>query len=302
MRVAVIGLGNMGSPTAVNIARAGHELTVFNRSAGKSEEVRAAGARVAASPAEAARDAEALITVLSDDRAVEEVVLGSGGALEALPRGGVHVGMSTISVGLAARLASAHRQAGQGYVSAPVFGRPEAAAAGKLWVVAAGPHDAIERCRPLLEAVGQGVFELGEDPAGANAVKLGGNFLLAAAIEALAEALVLTRRHGVAAERFLAIVASSLFRSPIYESYGRLIAEERFSPAGFALRLGLKDLRLALAAGDAAGVPMPLASLLRDRLLAAANRGMGELDWSALGRLAADDAGPAATAGSTTSR
>lgn len=290
MRVGMIGLGSMGLPMAKNLVKAGHEVKVFNRTAAKADEARRAGARVAGSAAEAAAGAEALITMLADDRAVEEVVLGAGGALAALPRGAVHAGMSTISVALAARLAAAHGETGHSYISAPVFGRPEAAAAGKLWVVAAGPSEAIERCRPLFDALGQGTFEVGDEPAAANALKLGGNFVLAAAIEALSEALALARRHGVAAEQFLAVVASTLFRSPIYEGYGRLIAEERFSPAGFALRLGLKDVRLALAAADSSGVPMPLASLLHDRFLAAANRGMADLDWSALGRLLTDDA------------
>jgi 3-hydroxyisobutyrate dehydrogenase-like beta-hydroxyacid dehydrogenase len=234
---------------------------------------------------------EVLVTMLADDAAVEAMVLGEGGAASSLAAGAVHLGMSTISPALSSRLAAAHAGRNQPYVAAPVFGRPEAARAGKLWVLAAGPRAAIERCRPLLDAVGQGVELVGDDAASANVVKLAGNFLLAAAIEAMGEAFALVRKYGIAPARLLEIVNGRLVRSPVYESYGTLVAAERFEPAGFKLRHGLKDVRLALDAGGAVAAPLPLASLLRDHLLTAVAHGWAELDWAALARVSAADAG-----------
>jgi 3-hydroxyisobutyrate dehydrogenase-like beta-hydroxyacid dehydrogenase len=291
MRVAFVGLGRMGRGMAASLVRAGHDVTVFNRSAAKAEPLRAAGARVAASPAQAAAGAQALVTMLADDTAVAAVTFGDGGTLAALPAGAVHVGSSTVSVALQRRLADAHTGAGQHYLAAPVFGRPEAAAGGQLRIVAAGEKAALDLARPALEAMGSSVHPVGSDAAAASAVKLAGNVLLAAAIEAMGETTALVRGLGVDPHVLFEIVFAGLFRAPIYESYGRMIVEGSYSPAGFALPLGLKDVRLALAAADEAGVAMPVASVVRDRFMAAVARGMGELDWAALGRLAAEDAG-----------
>lgn len=289
MRVAFIGLGSMGLAMADNLRRAGHALSVYNRTPGRAETL--SGARVAATPGEAAADAEAVVSMLADDTAVESTVFGSEGVLESLPPGAVHVGMTTMSHGLTGRLARAHTDRGQAFVAAPVFGRPEAARAAKLWIVAAGPAAAVDRCRPLFEAMGQGVEYLGEDPAQAAVLKIAGNFLLASMIETLGEAYALVRRHGLEPARFLEIVNGRLFRSPVYENYGKIIAEARFDPPGFKLRHGLKDTRLALEAGDAVHTPLPIASLLRDHYLEALARGWGELDWSAVAAVAATAAG-----------
>lgn len=291
MKVGFIGLGNMGQPMARNLRAAGHELAVFNRSREKAEPLRQQGARVADSPADAARGAEVVFSMLSDDAAVEGVVLGESGLLGGLGQGAVHVSSSTISVGLSERLAEAHAKAGQRYVSAPVFGRPEAAEAKQLWVLAAGAKADVERCRPLLEALGRGLTVLGERAPQANVVKLSGNFLIASMMEALGEAFALTRKSGVEPQVFLEVFQSVFARSPIFERYAMLIADARYEPAGFKLRLGHKDMRLALEAAGAAEVPMPLASLLKDHLLGGVARGMGDLDWSALGALAAERAG-----------
>lgn len=291
MRVAFLGAGRMGRPMAENLLDAGHDLVVYNRTRSRAEPLADAGAELAASPAEAARGAEALVTMLADDRAVEETVLGASGALGTLPEGSVHLSMSTISVELSRRLGREHGRAGQAYVAAPVFGRPEAAEGATLWVLAAGDPNAIDRCRPLMDAVGQGVLELGREPGAASLVKAAGNFLLSSMIEALSESMTLVRKGGVEPERFLEIVNDHLFRSPVYGAYGGLIAKGEFEPAGFTLRLGLKDTRLVLAAADEEEVPMPMASLVRDRYLTGMARGMGELDWAGLGRLAAEDAG-----------
>ena|SRR2546426_715832 len=289
MKVGFIGLGNMGAPIARNLLDAGHALTVYNRTQGRTAELAARGAQVADTPARAATGAEALVTMLADDEAVAATVL-DGGALSALGRGAAHISISTISARLSRRLAEAHRAAGQGYVAAPVFGRPDAAAAKRLWVVAAGPAETMARCRPLLEAIGQEVLVVGEDPAAANVVKIAGNFLLAAAIEALGEAFALVRKHGIAPTRFLEIANGKVLRSPVYENYGKLVAERRYEPAGFKLKHGLKDVRLALEAGDEMAVPLPLASLMRDHYLSAVARGWGEMDWAALARVSAVNA------------
>jgi 3-hydroxyisobutyrate dehydrogenase-like beta-hydroxyacid dehydrogenase len=280
----------MGAPIARNLLEAGHTLTVYNRTPGRAKALVAQGAREVPSSASAATGADALVTMLADDQAVAATVL-DGGVLQALGRGAVHVSMSTISPALARRLAEAHRAAGQAYVAAPVFGRPDAAAAKRLWIVAAGPADALAAARPLLEAVGQEVLVVGDDPAAANVVKIAGNFLLAAAIEAIGESFALVRKHGIVPERFLEIINGKVLRSPVYESYGALIAGGRYEPAGFKLKHGLKDVRLALQAGDDVAVPLPLASLMRDHYLSAVARGWEDIDWAALARVSAVNAG-----------
>jgi 3-hydroxyisobutyrate dehydrogenase-like beta-hydroxyacid dehydrogenase len=302
MNIAFIGLGNMGSAMATNLIKAGHTLTVYNRSRARADALKPLGARVAATPGEAAAGAEVAITMLADDHALESVVLGQGlaengmeekgkGILDSLPPNAIHVSMSTISVALSRQLAAAHTEGKQHYVAAPVFGRPEAAAAAKLFIVAAGPAAQIERCRPLFDAMGQKTFLAGEEPSGANLMKLAGNFLITAVIEGLAESFALVRKSGLDVNQFHEILTSSLFNAPIYKTYGALIASEKFEPAGFKLPLGLKDNRLLLAAAEEAAVPMPMASLVRDRFLAALAQGMAESDWSAISRISAKDAG-----------
>jgi 3-hydroxyisobutyrate dehydrogenase-like beta-hydroxyacid dehydrogenase len=291
MKIGFIGLGSMGRPMAARLVGAGHRVSVYNRSSGRSAELAAAGATVAPTPAAAARDAEAVFTMLADDMAVEAVVLGPEGLLAGLPAGAIHLSSSTISVALAERLDAAHQEAGSILVSAPVFGRPDAATAGRLFVVTGGPAAAVERCRPLFEAVGQHTFPVGDHPAAANLVKLTGNFLIAATIESLSEAFALVRKAGVDPHEFLDVLTGTLFTAPVHRTYGTLIAEDRFSPAGFPMGLGLKDVRLALAAAEAVRVPMPIASLVRDQLLSGLARGHGDLDWAALGLVAAENAG-----------
>lgn len=291
MKIAFVGLGSMGLPMARNLIKAGHALTVYNRTRSRTEELQSLGANFAATPGEAASGAEAVITMLADDRALENVAIGKGNILESLPAGGIHISMSTISVALSRRLQAAHQEKRQHYVAAPVFGRPEAAAAAKLFVVAAGTAAQIERCRALFDAVGQKTFLAGEDAPGANLIKLTGNFLITTVIEGLAEGFALVRKCGLDANQFLEILTGSLFAAPIYKTYGGLIAADKFEPAGFKMPLGLKDNRLLLAAAEEANVPMPMASLVRDRFLSAMAQGLGEADWSAIARMAAQEAG-----------
>jgi len=290
MDVGFIGLGQMGQAMALNLVKAGHRVVVFNRTRAKSEALASEGAEIAESVADACRR-PALITMLAGDDAVEAVFFGNGNGLSALGQGAVHISMSTISVALSDRLAEAHRNAGHSYVAAPVFGRPEAAAAAKLFVVAAGPEATLARCQPLLDAVGQRTFVIGDKPSSANLVKLSGNFLLAAMIECLGEAFALVRKGGIDPHRYLEILTNTLFSAPAYKTYGTIIANQQYEPAGFKMSLGLKDVRLALAAADALATPTPVASLVHDHFLAGVAQGAADSDWSALARLAAANAG-----------
>ncbi|HEY0120344.1 MAG TPA: NAD(P)-dependent oxidoreductase [Rhizobium sp.] len=290
MKIGFVGLGQMGSAMALNLVKAGHEVTVYNRSRDKAEALAGEGAKVAATVAEAC-GGEAVFTMLANDEALSAVVHGDAGLLASLGKGSVHISASTISVALSERLTKEHAAAGQRFVSAPVFGRPEAAAAAKLFVTAAGEPAAIEAVTPLFEVIGQRTFVLGEEPKAANLVKLSGNFLIAAVIESLGEAMALVEKGGVDRHQYLDLLTSTLFNAPVYKTYGGLIADRKFKPAGFAALLGQKDIRLALAAGEALNVPLPLASLLRDRFLTLLAHGGEDLDWSAIGGLAAKDAG-----------
>ena len=279
MRVAFLGLGSMGMPVAANIAKAGHQLVLWNRSRKAPEGFDGAPPRVAASPTEAVRNVEAVITMLADDAAEDQVV--RGGMLDALPADAVHVSMSTIGIATARRLTEHHVARSRAYVAAPVFGRPDVARAQKLWVVAAGEATALARVRPLLEAVGRGITEIDAVPWHANLVKLGNNVLLASMLETLGELYGLMRKGGVEPKRFLA-AANSVFQSPVYETYGTNAAEGKYEPALFKAPLGLKDLRLALAAADELMVPLPIAGLAHDTLLSAIAHGGGDKDWSVL--------------------
>lgn len=291
MRVAFIGTGRMGLPMARNLARAGHTVAAWNRTRDRAAPLAADGVRIADSVADAVRGAEVAVTMLADDRALGSVVFPPQGVAGTLAEGAVHLGMSTVGASLSRRLAGRHEARGQRYVAAPVFGRPDAAEAARLKIVAAGDAEGIEVCRPLFDALGDRVFELGPDASAANIVKLCGNFVLASMIRALGEAFALARKSGVEPAALEEVLSGTLLGSPAFPSYAKQIVEGRFDPPGMKMRLGLKDVRLALAAADAAEVPMPLASLLRDSLLSGVARGRGDLDWAALATLVAEDAG-----------
>ena len=289
MRVGFIGLGHMGAAMAANLIKAGHEVTVYNRTPEKARALISAGARVAKTVPEACQG-DALMTMLANDEAVENLVLGREAILASLRPGALHISSSTISVALSQRLSQEHSRHGQRYLAAPVFGRPDAAAAAQLVVVAGGEPSAIEVASPLLAAIARKVFVVGAVPHTANLVKLSGNFLNASVIESLGEAFALITKGGVDRQKYLEIIAS-LFNAPAYAIYGALIASGRFEPAGFAAPLGQKDIRLLLAAADALGVPLPVGGLMRDRFLTLMAHGGERLDWSAIGALAARDAG-----------
>jgi 3-hydroxyisobutyrate dehydrogenase-like beta-hydroxyacid dehydrogenase len=292
MKIGFIGLGQMGSGMAINLIRAGHQVTVYNRSPQKVQTLAAQGAEPAHSVAEAC-GGDAVFTMLADDDAVAGMTFGDDGILASLRQGATHVSSSTISVDLSDRLTGAHIGAGQRFVAAPVFGRPDAAAAAKLFVVAAGDPEDVRRVSPLLDAVGQRTFVVSETPKAANLVKLSGNFLIASVIETLGEAMALVAKGGVDKHQYLDVLTSTLFNAPVYKTYGGLIADENFEPAGFAAPLGQKDIKLAMAAAEGLRVPMPVASLLRDRFLTLLANGGERLDWSAVGNLPAWEAGTA---------
>lgn len=289
MDVGFIGLGNMGLPMARNLLKAGHKVTVYNRTRERSEGLRGEGAIVVDRVIDTA-GADVLITMLSDDSALRAVVFGEQ-LIPRLSKQAIHISASTISVALAKALAKAHADAGNQFISAPVFGRPDAAEAAKLVIVAAGPSKSIEQCQPVFDAVGQRTFVVGSEPFQANVVKLSGNFLILSMIESLGEAYALLRKSGVEPERFLDVMTSTLFAAPVYKTYGNLIAKEQFLPAGFKIPLGLKDVSLVLAAAGDARAPMPIASLVRDHILAAIARNGEELDWSSFSLISAENAG-----------
>ncbi len=283
-----IGLGNMGEPIAANLQRVGFGLRVYNRTASKAARLVAKGAAQVANPAEVAQPGGIVLTMLADDRAVEEVTLPDHSFVERLGAGGIHLSLSTIAPAIARRLAEHHAKYKVEYVAAPVFGRPDAAAAAKLWVCVSGASAAKQRVQPILAAIGQGIFDFGEDHGNANVVKLCANFLVAATIETLAESLTLAEKNGVSKKA----VAEMIGRfSPMHQGYANQIAEQKFEPPGFRLTLGLKDVNLILQMAAASTTPLPFASLLHDRWLSAVAKGRGDLDWSAIALGVAEDAG-----------
>jgi 3-hydroxyisobutyrate dehydrogenase-like beta-hydroxyacid dehydrogenase len=291
MKIAFLGLGNMGLAMARNLLRAEHDVTVWNRTLSKADELRVDNAKVANSVAAVVQGADFVVTMLADDHAVSAAALDAGGIVENLAPGATHISMSTISVALSRQLAAEHEKHGQHYAAAPVFGRPEAAAAAKLFIAAAGDTAVLAHCQPIFDAVGQRTCVIGPVPEMANVVKLSGNFLIATVIESLGEAVALTRKYGIDPHTYIDFLTSTLFSAPVYKVYGGIIADERYQPAGFKMRLGLKDVRLALAAAETVDAPMPFASVVRDNLLAAIGRGMEDMDWSSIARVAAENAG-----------
>jgi len=283
-----IGLGNMGEPIAANLMAAGHALRIYNRTASKAAPLVAKGATLAKNPAAVASPGGVVFTMVADDRTIDELCLSPGSFVEKLGPGGIHVSLSTIAPATARRLAEHHAKHKVDYVASPVFGRPEAAAARKLWACTSGHAPPKARVRPLLEAIGQGIFDFGEDPGAANVVKLCGNFLVASTVEALAEMMVLAEKNGLSKKAVADMIGNF---SPMHAGYANLIAEGKFEPAGFRLALGLKDINLILQTARESTTPLPLGSLLHDHWLSAMAKGRGDLDWSAVALGLAEDAG-----------
>ncbi|MBB4867987.1 3-hydroxyisobutyrate dehydrogenase-like beta-hydroxyacid dehydrogenase [Pseudomonas nitritireducens] len=283
MKIGFLGLGGMGAAMAANLIRAGHQVTVWNRSPAAAEPLVELGAIAATSPVQAF-DVELVISMLADDKSTRAVLLDSG-ALASAKAGLVHLSMATLSTALVSELVELHREQAVEFVAAPVFGRTDVAAAGKLNILVAGPEAAIAKAQPVLDVLGQKTWPLGDDPLRAAVVKIAGNFMIASAIETMGESVALVKSFGVAPAELLEIMGNTLFNAPVYRNYGALIAEQRFDPAAFRLELGLKDVGLALSAGQEQRVPLPIASILRDNLLEAIAHGDGDLDWSALSQV-----------------
>jgi len=289
--IGFIGLGQMGKPMAANLLKAGYRLHAYNRSADRVQDLGTDGVTPAIRPAEAAARGGIVVTMVANDTALEEVVSGPGGFGEVLGDGGVHLSMSTVAPATARRLAAYHADRGSAYVAAPVFGRPEAAAAKKLWICTAGAPAAKSRIQPLLEALGQRIYDFGDNPAAAHVVKLAGNFMIVAALEAMAEAFTLVEKNGIDRTRFASLMTETLFGGVIYQNYSRVIAAQTYESRGFKLSLGKKDIDLVLQTANESRMSMPLASLLHDRLMTGLARARGDMDWTALALGVSEDAG-----------
>jgi 3-hydroxyisobutyrate dehydrogenase-like beta-hydroxyacid dehydrogenase len=290
MKLGFIGLGKMGAAMAQNLLPACEQLTVFNRSREKGEALARKGARVADSPAEAARNADAVFTMMPDDSAVEQVTFGEAGILAGLGEGATHISSSTISIKAAKRLAEEHERTHRNFLSAAVFGRPQAAEARQLLVIAAGKNQLIEKYRPAFDAIGRRTFVIGPEPWQANLFKLLGNFMIATVLETFGEAFATVRKAGVDHQAFLEVMGE-LFGSPVYKNYGQAIADQRFTPAGFALNLGLKDVRLALEAAAEFNSALPIGSVLRDHFISALAHGQEQMDWSSVALVSSRNSG-----------
>lgn len=280
MDVGFIGLGQMGRPMAMRLIEAGHRVKAWNRTASAGDALKAKGATIAADPSGVV-DADVVITMLADDASVDATWLASGLAAK-MRRGAVHANMASTSVDIAKRLGAAHAAAGGRYVSAPVFGRPAVAAQGQLDVIAAGPADALATVEPLFKAMSKQIFVVGDEPGRANAVKIARNFLISTVIESLAEAFAITERCGVPRAKFLEILANSSLGSPAIKNYGKLMVDRAYEPAAFNMKLGLKDVELALSTAASVGLPLPSGEVVKKNFLEAIAAGDGEKDWAAI--------------------
>jgi 3-hydroxyisobutyrate dehydrogenase-like beta-hydroxyacid dehydrogenase len=284
MKVGFIGLGRMGGAMARRLLEAGHDVGAYNRTAARSKPLIDAGAKHLDSIKAAATYGNAVFTMLADDAAVLDVVSQPGGLLASLPKGGIHICAGTHSVAAMTKLKALHGKAGQVLIATPMLGRPELVASGQAGMVLGGAKDALERCGPLFAAISRRAFEAGDDPVGASAIKIANNFVLGCAIEAMGEGFALTRKYGVVPEVFYDVMTDGLFNCSAYKIYGKLIAEERYQPAGQRAILGLKDANLALEAGGAVGVPLPSGNVWRDRLVGAVAHGEAEHDWAVMAK------------------
>lgn len=290
--IGFIGLGSMGLNMAKNLIEAGYYLQVYNRTIEKADELDKSAVTICNSPAEAAQDVAVVITMLSDDDVVTKTTIDEDGILKSLQKDAIHISMSTISPDVSKRLSALHQEAGSGYLAAPVFGRPEAAAARKLWICVSGSDADKQIARPVLECLGQGIFDFGEDPGAANVVKIAGNFMIMSSLETMAEAFTLAEKFGLDRLRVAEFYGSTIFNAPLYQNYGKLIANKQYEPVGFKAKLGYKDARLAFKLAEQSKTPMPMGSLIHNRLLSALAKGLGEKDWvEAVGRGVGDDAG-----------
>jgi 3-hydroxyisobutyrate dehydrogenase-like beta-hydroxyacid dehydrogenase len=297
LEIGMVGLGRMGTEIAANLASSGWEVIAYIRRPDRINTLAALGIRPTVS-LESVAGCDIVISMLPDDNAVRDVICGVNGLASRLQRGAIHLSMSTIGTATAALLAGEHARRDQGYVSAPVFGNPAAAKARQLFIIAAGPAADVGRCQLLFDSIGQRTFVVGSDPTHANLIKLLGNMMTATTLEALGEAVAVLRKRGQDPKQFIDVLTNAMFGGLAHRIYGDRIVRQDYAP-GFVLPLVLKDVRLALAEAEAAGAPFPSAGLVRDRLITGIARGYAGLDWSALGLIAAQEAGLQAEPGPT---
>jgi 3-hydroxyisobutyrate dehydrogenase-like beta-hydroxyacid dehydrogenase len=291
MKASFIGLGNMGAPMALNLLKGGVDLGVYNRNKEKAIPIVKAGAKLLEKPADAFAHAPIVFTMVANDEALHAITEGTEGLLAGAREGSVHVSLSTISPETANKLAALHKQKGVDFVSAPVFGRPDVAAKGALWICSAGEKEAKFKAEPFLKMLGKSIYDFGFKPEAANIVKLIGNFTILSVVEMLSEAFALAEKHGIETKEIYNLLTQSLYPSPVFLTYGKLILDQAFSPPGFQLPLGLKDINLFLDAAEAVDVSSPLANLLHDRLITSVAKGRGDLDWSAISMISRENAG-----------
>ena len=289
--LAWIGLGNMGLPMARNLHRKGHHVTGYNRTPEKARDLSALGFKVFSSIREALSGQSIVATMLSDDPSVRSVCEGASGLFELLPPKGIHLSFSTLSPTFVEEMTQEHERRGQILISCPVFGRPDRADAATLTIVTAGDREVLALMEDLFQALGSDLFHVGDRPSKANWVKILGNFTLGGLLETLSESLSLGERAGINPETLVEILDTALYHSPVFRGYGNLMATEKWDPAGFRMKLGLKDIRLVLKESDALEVSLPLADLIHSGFISGIHRGYGELDWSALKKVRADDSG-----------
>ncbi len=290
-KVGFIGLGNMGLPIARNLIQAGFELTVYNRTPEKAKPLISEGAKLATKPSDVITPGTTVITMLANDQALEAISFGDDGIIKAMGPDEIHISMSTVSPSTNREIADAHKQNNTAFISAPVFGRPDAAAAKKLWICTAGDNQTKSAVEPILKSIGQGIFDFGDEPSAANVVKLSGNFLIMAAMEAMGETFAYLEKNGLDSKKFAEMISQTLFACPAYLNYSKIISSQSFIPAGFKLALGLKDVNLLLQSAAEVNAPLPLANLVHDRFITALAKNRADMDWSAIALNAAEDAG-----------
>ena len=290
-KASFIGLGHMGKPMALNLLKAGVDLGVYNRSKDKTAPMTEAGAKLLENPCDAFKHAPIVFSMVANDDALFAITEGTNGLLKEAKPGFIHVSLSTVSPDTTSKLAAIHEQKGVSFVASPVFGRPDVAAKGALWICIAGKQEAKKKIEPLLRLMGKSIYDFGSKPDAANVVKLIGNFMILSVVEMLSEAFALGEKHGVETELLYNLFTQTLFPSPVFLTYGKLILDQAFKPPGFQLPLGLKDLNLFLRTAEAVNISSPLANLLHDRLLTSLAKGRGDLDWSAISIISRENAG-----------
>jgi 3-hydroxyisobutyrate dehydrogenase-like beta-hydroxyacid dehydrogenase len=288
-KIAFLGLGNLGAPIAESLIGSGFDVTVWNRTLSKAQPLAKLGAKIVENAIDAITPGALVFSVLADDAVLKEVF--SPELVKKIGKNGVHISMSTISPDTSRQLSKIHDEYEAIYVAAPIFARPEAVRAGIGNICFSGNADAKERIKPVLQTFVKGIFDFGDDPGAANVIKLAGNFMIAASLEMMSEAFTMAEKNGISRQSIYEMLTQTLFAAPIFQNYGRIVAQHGYETVAFGLPLGLKDVNLTLQTASKVNVPMPMADLVRNRLISAIGKDRAHLDWSALALGASDDAG-----------